>query len=213
MEVYEAGNPQLLIIGQFFKKSYKILLAAVLIIFLTMAGVNFWQKRVFQKDVLASRAYQDVLVAEYTADFATAKTKGEELIKDYPRTPYAQLAALLLAKIYLADNQADLAAEKLRWILAQSSAKKLTYHIATVRLAAVLQDQGKYADALAVVAQDPEKEYLSIYAEARGDIYVAQGDIEQARRSYKQAINSLPSDAKPQMLQLKLMDVGGDENA
>jgi predicted negative regulator of RcsB-dependent stress response len=47
----------------------------------------------------ASILYQEILTAVQNVDITVAKTKGELLLKEYSKTPYAALGAMILAKV------------------------------------------------------------------------------------------------------------------
>lgn len=195
------------------KKYIKLIIVAVVLLVTVLVVTNAWRKNSLARSAQASQIYQEMLFAEYQQDRNTVTAKGEQLIASYSKTPYAQLGALLLAKNAVTENNLDLAVEKLRWAIAQKGSKQIVVPIATVHLASVLQQQGKLDEALELVIVEPNKPYLSLYAQARGDIYVAKGDLRQAKTAYIQAMQNLAPGVQAPLLQLKLMDLGGDDNA
>ena len=195
------------------KKYIKLIIIVAVLFIAVVVGVTNWRKNTLARAAHASQIYQEMLFAEYQQDHNAVMAKGEQLIASYSRTPYAQLGALLLAKNAVAENNLDLAVEKLRWAIAHKASKKIVVPIATVHLALVLQQQGKLDEALELVMNVPEKTYLSLYAQARGDIYVAKGDLKQAKTAYLEAMQSLAPGVQAPLLQLKLMDLGSDDNA
>lgn len=195
------------------KKLIKIIIILLALVIAAVAAVNAWQKHKVIQLARASQIYQEMLFADYSQNRVDVVAKGEHLLATYSKTPYAQLGALLLAKNAVAENNLDLAAEKLRWAIAHKNSKSLVVPLAKVHLAAVLQQQGKLDEALALVNVEPDKSYISLYAQARGDIYVAKGDYKQAKVAYIQAMENLAPGVQAPLLQLKLMDLGSDDNA
>jgi predicted negative regulator of RcsB-dependent stress response len=81
--------------------------------------------------------------------------------------------------------------------------------VARLRLAGVLLDEKKYAEALKLVELKPAEPFAGLYADMRGDILVAQGKVAAARSAYQQALDI--TDAKStyrQFVQLKLDALG-----
>lgn len=211
MEGIDNENQQLLAIKQFIGKNIRVIVVIVAAVVILVFGGNYWKKQRQVSFAAASQMYQEMALAEMQQDLTTAKSKGEILIGDYDNTPYASMASLLLAKIAVSENDLDTAAAKLRWVINHGGTNPAT-HLATARLAAVLQQQNKLDEALALVAKDPDPAYVTLYAQARGDIYAAKGDTAQARQAYLLAIKSLPQGTQAPLLQMKLLDLGGGES-
>ncbi len=212
MEVFESENQQLAALKQMWQKYSRIIMLTILVFLIVVFGGRYWQKNKVVRSQQAAQIYQEMLLAEYQSDFTTANTKGSQLVSDFTNTPYSQLAALMLAKIAVAENNLDLAIEKLQWVIKHKGSKKVAANIATVRLARILEQQGKLDEALALVEKDPESAYIPLYAQARGDILVAKGEPVLAKTAYLQALQSLPPGTQAPSLQAKLLDLGGEEN-
>lgn len=213
MESFGSESQQLTMLKQVWKRySRSILLTVILFIIIVFAG-RYWQKNKIVRAQQAAQIYQEMLLAEYQNDLTTAIAKGSQLVADYSSTPYSQLSALMLAKIAVNENNLDLAVEKLQWVIKHKGSKKVAANIATVRLARVLQQQDKLDEALALVATDPDAAYIPLYAQARGDIFVAKGEPVLAKAAYLQALQALPPGTQAPGLQAKFLDLGGDDNA
>jgi predicted negative regulator of RcsB-dependent stress response len=213
MEGFESENQQLEVLKQFWQKYNRIILLAAIVFLIVLFGGRYWQKNKVVRSQQAAQIYQEMLIAEYQGDFITATAKGGQLVADFTSTPYSQLAGLMLAKIAVSENNLDLAVEKLQWVIKHKGSKKVAANIATVRLARVLEQQGKLDEALALVAKDPDAAYIPLYAQARGDILVAKGEPALAKTAYLLALQSLPPGAQAPSLQAKLLDLGGEDNA
>lgn len=213
MDVFESENQQLAVLKQLWQKYNRIILLTLMVFLIVLFGGRYWKNNKAIRSQQAAQIYQEMLIAEYQNDLNTATAKGGQLVADFTSTPYSQLAALMLAKIAVSENNLDLAVEKLQWVIKHKGSKKVTANIATVRLARVLEQQGKLDEALALVAEDPEAAYIPLYAQARGDILVAKGEPTLAKAAYLKALESLPPGTQAPALQAKLLDLGGEDNA
>jgi predicted negative regulator of RcsB-dependent stress response len=213
MQVQHAENHELMVLKQFMQKYGKILLITFAVLLIAFFGATYIQSSSGTRAANASQIFQEMMLAEMQHDSATATAKGEQLIADYSKTPYSQLSALLLAKMAVSEGNLDQAATKLLWVIDRSGSQKVAKNIATVRLATVYQAQGKIDEALALVEKEPDAAYTALYAQLRGDLYLAKGDIEKAKTSYELALSSLPPGTQAPITQMQLLDLGGKSNA
>jgi predicted negative regulator of RcsB-dependent stress response len=82
--------------------------------------------------------------------------------------------------------------------------------IARMRLAAVLLDEKKYDEALQALDGNKDESFVPLASDLRGDVMLAQGRIDEARASYKAAVEK--SDARnpvKNIAQTKLDALGG----
>jgi predicted negative regulator of RcsB-dependent stress response len=114
------------------------------------------------------------------------------------------LAAMQLSKAQLAAGQRDAAIATLRG--AHPSDPALA-SITTQRLARLLIDAGKAAEALRLLPGDStDAEMLQV----RGDAQFALGHRDEARATYQQALTRLDVGApQRRLVELKLIQVGG----
>src|SRR5260363_98773 len=134
-----------------------------------------------------------------------------ELENRFGRTPYAQMGALAAAKALYQAANAQAAKVQLQW--AADVAIDVEYRqIARLRLSALLLEEKAYDEALRVLnsgASTPA--FAALRAQQRGDALAAQGQREQARAAYRDALQSLDAKntAARQWVQLKLNALGG----
>ncbi len=84
--------------------------------------------------------------------------------------------------------------------------------IARIRLAAVLLDLKKYAEAVQVLDANKDEAWAAMAADLKGDIFFAQGRIDEARAAYKLAIEkSDPRSPLRSITELKLGALGGTQ--
>ena len=176
------------------------LIGGVILGLAVIAGWQWWQKQREQQRVHAGEQFQAVV------DNVTAKKlrQAQEQAVHLPAGAYATLAALDLAKAQVDAGQRDAAIATLR--SAQPKDPSLVA-IVDLRLAQLLIDAGKPADALARLPQGSAEASVQ---QVRGDALVALGRTAEARTAYTQALAHLDV-AAPQrkVVELKLSQVGG----
>ncbi len=79
----------------------------------------------------------------------------------------------------------------------RSTTRATTIVIATarLRLAGVLLDEKKYDEALKLLDTEHPEAFNGLFADLKGDTYVAQGKTAEAKAAYKQALEKLPGKA------------------
>lgn len=137
---------------------------------------------------------------------ATAAASHAETLKSLsPKTQYGRYAALVLAKLAVADGDLDTAAAELQWIVDNPGSEALK-HLAALRLARVEVARGNDQDALALLYAGGPQQLTALYAELKGDIHARLGDANAARQAYQLALENLDkadAAARP-LLELKL---------
>ncbi|MDR5834100.1 tetratricopeptide repeat protein [Caballeronia sp. LZ034LL] len=180
---------------------------AVLIVAAGYNGWNFWQRR---QAAEASVLYDHLQQAVNGPDQALVARMASDMEDKFGGTAYAQMGALAAAKsLYAAGNAAG-AKTQLQWVI--DHAKDDEYkQIAKLRLALVLLDEKNYDAGLKLLADAPLDAFKGVIADRRGDLLAAQGKRDDARASYKVALDTLPANdtSARQLVQFKLDALGG----
>ena len=136
------------------------------------------------------------------------RKSGEALMSEYPSTPYAGLAAMMLARVSFDAKQSEDVRRHLRWAT-EHATDPGTRHGARLRLGRVLAADGEIDAALALIDIQDTAGFESSYAELRGDLLAAKGDKQGARKAYRRAIEQL-NDASGYLpiLNMKLDNLG-----
>ena len=138
-----------------------------------------------------------------------ARKFGEKVINDFPKSSYAEFAALTLAKVAVDQNDLAAAAKQLQWTIDHSKFPEVT-RLARLRLARVWLSEGKLDDAWNAAQKISDKPPSAALSELKGDILVAQGKTDEARQQYleatAQAGNKDPNEADT--LSMKLNNLG-----
>lgn len=176
---------------------------------------KYWQHHMQYQDQLVAKNFQTMLFAMSINDTVTARTHGAELLKYSNRTPYPRLAALLLAKLSVIENNLNEAVNKLNLIVTQNELNKKNkkdkrdpiWHLANLRLAKVLLLQNKLSDVKNVLETGMvNQEFSSVYHELNGDLLVAEQKLKEANQAYNEAVKNLPQQINAPWLDLKITD-------
>ena len=175
-----------------------------------VVGWNGWQQYTTSRAESASVLYERMLTADTDANADTAEALASELIRDYAKLGYAGKAALLSAKLAAQHGDYIAAAERLRWIIAESAEPGMV-HVARLRLGRVLIAVGDYVQAGSVLNVADRGAFESQYAELLGDVYGAQNQLDKARDAYTASLDALPSSSSYRpILSMKLHNIAAE---
>jgi predicted negative regulator of RcsB-dependent stress response len=180
------------------------LVLALLVAFAVWQGYGYYQNK---KAVEASSLYQALVVTDL-AKTSEIKTQSAKLMEEFSGTPYAGRAAVFAAKANFAANDSKSAKSQLEWATknAKESAVKA---IASLQLAGILFEEKNYDEANKVLAAITDKGYEGLKANMQGDILLAQGKQEEAKKAYQAALENLDVQGKlHQYTQQKLESLG-----
>ncbi len=222
MDVYRTEEEQIEAIKRWWNENGKPLVLGVVVVVCAWFGWNFWQNQQQATADFASDIYLDLMEAmqlvstvegdEKAKKESTAKHLAEKLKSEFTNTTYAQYAALFLAKRAVENNELDVAADELQWVLSKGPSEHMSL-LAKLRLARVLFAQSKFDESLKLIENVDAGTLQSSYEEVKGDIYISQGRTEDARIAYNKAKALIPFDIqrarRPQnsVLDMKLNDL------
>lgn len=214
MSAHLTEEEQLEALKRWWDENGKSLIVAVILGVGGYMGFNAWQDGRQASAEQASATFEDItelLTAEpqlSEENAATVNHLASGLKAEHSDTLYGVNAALLLAKQAIDADDLATAEAELRWALEQSPAENVS-HLVRVRLARVLVAQSKADEALALVAVENEGAFGSLYAEVKGDAYVAQSQSEKAASAYQAALTRLGAQdmARAEQIRMKLNSV------
>jgi len=131
-----------------------------------------------------------------------AREAAGTIIEKYSGTPYADLAALMSAKVQSDVGDLKNARVPLAWAAEKANDPALR-SLARLRLASVLLDEKAYDEALAQVQAPVDADMAARFADLKGDILVAKGKPEEARAAYKEAVDALAGATKSEASALR----------
>ena len=176
-------------------ESYGTVVTAVAVVAaLASVGWQGWNWYRGQQGAEASALYAVVQQAAVEHNAQKAREATGAIIEKYSGTPYADLAALLSAKVQSDAGDLKNARVPLAWAAEKANDPALR-NLARLRK---MGAEGAYG-----------------FADLKGDILVAQGKPTEARAAYKAAVDALATAVKPEastlreIAQAKLDAVGG----
>ena len=169
-----------------------------------MYGIQYWQTNQKQDKEEASMTFQEFIAMPADQDEKAYVDAAKSIVQNYPKTPYASLASLLLAKKYTDYRQYKDAISQLQWVL-QNSDNSQFKQIAALRVSRLYLFLKQYDKANSILDKTYDASYQVMLDEQRGDIALAQGDTQKARVLYAKALNDNPgSDVLRPLLTVKL---------
>lgn len=172
-----------------------------------LLGYRYFDNSRNERALRASTQFSEMTSALEHNDRNRSRQIADRLITDYPGSPYADQARLTLARLFIDDGQLPSAVAPLTQVMNDSKDTELR-HIARLRLARVLTDQGKPDEAIKTLAEDTPGAFAAQYHEVRGDAFYAKKDLKSALGEYKAALLGDAGGAGSALLELKIADLG-----
>lgn len=206
MEIYSSEQEQVDALKAWWDKNGRITIVAIVAVLLGVLGWKSWVQNQQQRAEAASVIYQQMLDTLET-DAAKAMELGRVIVADYPGTAYVTFASLAMAKLAVEQKELDGAAAYLRQAMEQADDQAIQ-QLARLRLARVLQAQGKAEEALGLLTVEVAPGIRGGYDELRGDILLAQGQTAAAREAYTNALSGYgDAPQKRNLVEMKLDDL------
>lgn len=183
------------------------LVAGIVIAVLIVLFWHYYQRYEMTKTQQASLIYTTMINSDLSQQEQSAIDAANSIIKQYPRTSYAALAALWLAKDALQKQDYPSAEHQLQWVTDHAKMNSLR-QVARLRLAYIALQQQQPKIALQILNKVDDKAYLGLVSEIQGDAYLAMNNVDQARQYYQKAMQELPDPTLTQpLLAMKLADL------
>ena len=186
---------------------------AALFAYAAYSGYQWWRN---SQALEASKLYETMVTAIAKGDKEQTLRAADDLQKDYARTPYAPMSSLVAARIASDAGDNAKALDYLRW--AAKNANNDGYlGLAKMRLVSQLIELGTekdFSEADQILKEKPITGFNALWLERRGDWYLAQKKMDQAKVSYQDAWKTVdqakefPEEAR-RLLKVKLDAVGG----
>jgi predicted negative regulator of RcsB-dependent stress response len=194
----------------FWRDYGRLIIAAVVAFIVGVGGTQGWKYYKRSQAEQASVQFVKLEEALGKGDVTEIRNVAQDIITEYARTPYAQMAALVVAQTEREAGDLDAAAQRLQWVVDHARTEEVQI-LARLRLAAVLLDQEEYDAALQLLDHEVTEAFVGAYANLRGDVLVAQGKTAEARAQYEQAVEqSRENSAWRDVVQLKLDALSSD---
>lgn len=200
----------------FWKKYGKLLTGLLTAILLAYAGYSGWQWWKNNQAMEASKLYGTMLSAVAKGDKEQIFRAVDDLQNQFGRTSYAAMSGLVGAKVAADAGDTAKVLSYLRWTSTKATDSAYA-GVAKMRLVAQLIEQGGDAaitEADQLLKEKPVSGFEALWIERRGDWYLSQQKIAEARTNYQTAwkmmlqAKELPDESR-RLLKVKLDAVGG----
>lgn len=183
------------------------LVAAVIVGFAGWYGWNLYQR---SQAAAASGLYEALVKGAAMGDAKVVRDTSGTLTETHSRSLYASMAALVAARFHFDRSDAKAAKAQLQWVIDRTGADDLR-DIARLRLAALLQDEKAYDEALKLLDMKHAAAFEAQFAAARGDVLVAKNQAADAKAAYKLALEKTEerNETFRASVQLRLDALGG----
>lgn len=184
------------------------ILIAALSAYAAWTGWNTYQSK---QSAQASQLYEELQKSLLSNDDAKVQRAANDLRDKFSRTSYAAMSALSAAKSAFDAGNLSVAKSQLQWVL-DSSATEEYKSMAKIRLAGIAIDEKNFDVAMKLLSGDFSTEFQAEVLDRKGDVYIAQNKIAEAKTAYQAAIEKM-NDKNParQLLQIKLDALGSTD--
>jgi predicted negative regulator of RcsB-dependent stress response len=176
-----------------------------------LAGYQYWQSYTARRADEAGKLHTQFREALARHDSEQAARLLQDLSSAHERSAYTQQGRLQLAKHRVDAGKFEEALPYLQAVIDKSKDQQLA-EVARMRSARVLSQLGKHDDALKLLDVEAAGAFAPQVRELRGDVYVAKGDLENARAEYAAGLEGNDDQRSRGILELKLQEVGGGKS-
>ncbi|MDB4040431.1 tetratricopeptide repeat protein [Methylophilaceae bacterium] len=169
--------------------SYKYLIISGFVVFFGVYfAYGFYTDQKIKKTEEASELYQEILVKK-RVDIDGIKEKIDLLKQNYSNTPYAARSAVYLSKLYSQDSKNEEAIKELIWA-SENAAEESIQSMAYYNLANLYFVTNKLDEAMSSAKKINTIGFQTLAKDIIGDIYLKQGNKEEASKSYLDSLQS-----------------------
>ena len=202
---------QLEVFKAWWKRYGNLASSALVIVVVGILGYQAWNHYQYKQSVQASERFEKLskLGYEEQKDLQQIKAISADLMTNFASTPYAGRAAVAVAKANATANDVKSAKSQLTWAI-DNAKESAVQAIAMLQLAGLQLQDKAYADALKTLDKSHDAAFDGLFNDLRGDIYLAQGKQEDAKKAYKAALEKLDQGGRYyRYTAIKLESLGG----
>lgn len=176
---------------------------------LIAAGWRGWQTWSHNQAAEASMLFDQSVQAANLNDLKSAKAAAGQIMENHARSAYSTPAAWLAGRINYESGDIKSARAQYEFALDHASDEGVK-QLARLRLAALHFEEKDIPGAMKMLEAPFEDAFQGLAAQLKGDVLEAQGKKEEARASYKLALEKLgdKSSLKP-LVEIRLDGLGG----
>ena len=170
----------------FWKRYGNLITWVITAVLLAFASWNAWGWYQRDQAAKAGAMFEELDKAATAGDVERAGRVFNDMKERFAGTTLTHQAGLMAAKLQYDKGQADAAQASLSWV-ADKAGEDEYRSIARLRLAGVQLDAKQYDAALKSLDAVTTREFAALAADRRGDVLLAQGKKEEARKAYQAA--------------------------
>lgn len=183
---------------------------ALIVVFGGIAAYNGWQYWQRKQATDAAALYDSVEQAVKANDLAMIERTIADMQDKFAGTTYANQAGMLVAKAFVDKGQAPKAIAALEAV-SKKPVDDGYGALVRLRLAGLHLDAKAFPEALKALDGSAPKEFESLFADRRGDVFIAQGKRDEAIVEWKKAYSAMDERLEyRRLLEIKLNSVGVD---
>jgi predicted negative regulator of RcsB-dependent stress response len=207
-EDYLTDDEQLEEVKRYVREYAPVLIIGALIGAGGLFGWRYYLSYQNEHGLKAGAQFSQLTTALQSGDETKPRQIANDLIKDYPSSPYADQAKLVLARMDVESGHDADAIGTLTEVMSGSKDSELR-QIARLRLARVLIDQGKPDEAIKLLSEATPGSFAGRYHEVHGDALYAKKDVPGAIAEYKAALEASDAGgADAALVEMKMADLG-----
>jgi predicted negative regulator of RcsB-dependent stress response len=162
-------------------------------------GLDAYKVYQNQQSIQARSLYLNTASSDSVAAFEALSTSHSD-------SGYTQQAGLMLAKNAVKKQDYESALQHLSTLV--SADNDLIAIVANMRMASIQLEMGKFKEAINTLDSKLPGEFNGLYSQLKGDIYVADNQIDKAKEQYKLALSQISRDSELQsLINIKLADL------
>ena len=192
------------ILLNFWQRYKYLLVAALVIIALSIVGRDYFQNTSLENSLDSASLYQEYIEAE-----SNQSDLGESFLQKYPDSIYSDFVLLNEAKKNYLEGKPVIAADLLKSIIQSRESSSNAYDpiiaAAQTRLAKIYLEQENYEDVLAVFEFNDEM--TSTMHELQGDAYNGLKEFSLAKTSFMLALQNSANQTARAIINMKISDL------
>lgn len=159
-----------------------------------LLGWRWWQGNVENQKAQVAAQYVELKKSAEAKNFDQLKAQTSTLVADYAKSGYSALAQLRLAQLALDKGDKVAATSALQWVIERGATEEFK-NIAKLRLARMHNADGKFDEAIKLLATIKQESFAGISADVRGDSLRGLNKPAEARAAYQQALDKMEAGA------------------
>lgn len=190
-------------IKAWWAKYGNLVLTLITVTLLVIASWQWWNWYQRNQAAQAAGVFEALQVAVDTRQPTQVIDASQRLQDNFASTAYAPRGALIAATALQQAGDSAMAQARLQWVIDRKDPALAP--VARLRLAALLIEEGKPADAEPLLQGTAPAGFEALFADRLGDVYFAQGKVDQAAQAWQQALQKMgPQDPLTSVVQLKI---------